>query len=379
MAASYNEGRVSLIANEVSEAIEQASLGRAPWTLAAEVFSAAFPGSLAALINQDFIHDTVHFIEWVNFDQDAVDAYVEHFARINPWADVWARMPSGSVFVAEWHRPARTFADTEFYNDWLAPRGDIFGATGLKVDASPTDIISFPVHYSSSYAEIYDHPIAQISRRLIGPIQRAIEVAKSLRSSAGSSAAHGTTTGRPWPSFVIDSSLKLRSANAEGEALIAEDGMVVCRKGRIAFKDPALHRRIVESVTSLANSATSPVSTLTWGGRHEPTLYSLSRVPTPDSSTRLIITERRQVLIVVKRLSRPPSSANLSALAELYGLTDAEVRLCTSLYAGRNLREAAAELGILYESVRTRSKSIFAKTGTRGQAELCSLLARCSG
>jgi DNA-binding CsgD family transcriptional regulator len=81
----------------------------------------------------------------------------------------------------------------------------------------------------------------------------------------------------------------------------------------------------------------------------------------------------------MKRLGSPPMPPDLTALAELYGLAGAEIRLCLSLYAGRNLQEAAAELGVGYGTVRTRSKSIFGKTGTRGQPELCALLARYAG
>jgi DNA-binding CsgD family transcriptional regulator len=92
-----------------------------------------------------------------------------------------------------------------------------------------------------------------------------------------------------------------------------------------------------------------------------------------------LIAGRRQILIIIKRLASPPSLPDLAALAQIYGLTGAELRLCTSLYAGRTLQEAAVELGISYEAVRTRTKTIFAKTGTRGQSGLCALLARYSG
>jgi DNA-binding CsgD family transcriptional regulator len=347
--------------------------------LPAEVFSAAFPGSLAALISQDFIHNSVHFIEWANFDQDAVDAYVEYFANINPWADVWSRMPSGSVFIAEKHKPARTFADTEFYNDWLAPHGDIFGAIGLKVDASPTDVISFPVHYPSRYAEIYDGPAAEISRRLVAPIQRAIDIATGLRSAGDRAASQAAVIGRAWPSLVVDASLKLCVANAEAEALIAREDTFACRTGTITFTDPALHRRIAEAVAALAASPASPASTISSGGLGEPTIYALSRVPVPEAFPPSLVSARRQVLIVTKRLARPPAMRDMSALQQLYGLTGAEVRLCLSLHAGRTLQEAAAELGLSYETVRTSTKAIFAKTGTKGQPALCALLARYAG
>jgi hypothetical protein len=77
MAVAYDERRISFIANEVSEAIEQASFGRIPWAAAADIFSSAFPCGFVALINQDFIHDSINFIEWVNLDDHAIETYVE--------------------------------------------------------------------------------------------------------------------------------------------------------------------------------------------------------------------------------------------------------------------------------------------------------------
>jgi DNA-binding CsgD family transcriptional regulator len=379
MGASYDEGRITLIANEVAEAIEQASFGRVPWTLPAQIFSDAFPGGFAALINQDFVHDSINFMEWVNLDEHAAATYVEHFAYINPWADIWTQLRSGSVFVAEQHRPARMFTNTEFYNDWLAPQGDVVGGAGLKVDASPTDVIYFPMHYPGSLADIYDHPAAEVSRRIVGSIERAIDFSGSLVATHDQKASKAAITDRAWPSLVVDASLKLCSANAEAEELIAKEHTVICRNGRIAFKDRHLHRYISSAVTTLVSSPASPSSTLSWGGQNAPTVYSLSRLPGADSFPRSLISERRQVLVVIKRLTRAPALRDVAAFGRLYGLTGAEMRLCLSLYAGRNLQEAAAELGIGYETVRTRLKGIFAKTVTHSQSELCALLARYAG
>lgn len=75
---------------------------------------------------------------------------------------------------------------------------------------------------------------------------------------------------------------------------------------------------------------------------------------------------------------RPPSLSDLPTLAQIYGLTGAELSPCVSLYADRVPQETAIELGIGYEAVRTRTKDIFAKAGTRGQPGLCASLTRYS-
>jgi DNA-binding CsgD family transcriptional regulator len=59
---------------------------------------------------------------------------------------------------------------------------------------------------------------------------------------------------------------------------------------------------------------------------------------------------------------------------DLYGLTEAEVRLVSELMDGRGLTAAAESLGLSRNTVHSQLASIFQKTGTRRQGELLSLL-----
>jgi DNA-binding CsgD family transcriptional regulator len=376
MAVAYDERRVSFIANEVSEAIEQASYGRVPWTVAADLFSSAFPGGFAALINQDFIHDSINFMEWVGLDQRAAATYVEHFAYINPWADIWTEMQSGSVFVAERHRPAKTFVNTEFYNDWLAPQGDVVGGVGLKVDASPTDVIYFPMHYPSRLAEVYDHPAAMVSRRLVGVIERAIQTSRDLMAEKEDAVSRSAIVDRGWPAIVVDSSMRLRSANRQAESLLAAGQIVRCAGGRISFENPVLGQEVDAGVRKLSYSAVSQTYRYGFHDEQGPVFVSLSRLPTTRSFVKTLVTERAQILIRIKRPLNRPERTNLSGFGEVFGLTPSEVALCAALDDGLNLQDAAVELGLTYETVRQRTKIVFQKTGVRSQSALCALLAR---
>jgi len=62
-----------------------------------------------------------------------------------------------------------------------------------------------------------------------------------------------------------------------------------------------------------------------------------------------------------------------------FGLTPSESRLAVRLASGLSLREAAQALGISYQTVRTKLKFVFQKTGVRRQAELILLLTRQAG
>jgi DNA-binding CsgD family transcriptional regulator len=63
-------------------------------------------------------------------------------------------------------------------------------------------------------------------------------------------------------------------------------------------------------------------------------------------------------------------------LREMFGLTESETRLTTLLMADTSLKEAARQLGITHTTARGVLKNIFAKTGTKRQAELVGLLVR---
>jgi DNA-binding CsgD family transcriptional regulator len=58
-----------------------------------------------------------------------------------------------------------------------------------------------------------------------------------------------------------------------------------------------------------------------------------------------------------------------------FSLTPAETRLAECLLEGMSLRQAAASLGVGYETARKTLKSIFEKTGTNRQAQLVLVLA----
>ena len=63
-------------------------------------------------------------------------------------------------------------------------------------------------------------------------------------------------------------------------------------------------------------------------------------------------------------------------VARAFGLSPAETRLALLIGSGTSPAEAADELGISRETVRSQLKGVFAKTGTHRQAELVALLAR---
>jgi DNA-binding CsgD family transcriptional regulator len=61
-------------------------------------------------------------------------------------------------------------------------------------------------------------------------------------------------------------------------------------------------------------------------------------------------------------------------LKGLFGLTKAEARLSQLLVGGMELREAAEQIGVSYNTVRMQLRGVLAKTGTSRQSELMRVL-----
>jgi DNA-binding CsgD family transcriptional regulator len=66
----------------------------------------------------------------------------------------------------------------------------------------------------------------------------------------------------------------------------------------------------------------------------------------------------------------------LPLLQRMFQLTPAELRVAEGLAHGLDTQQIARQYGIGAQTVRFHLKSIFAKTGTRHQAQLVALLAR---
>lgn len=65
-----------------------------------------------------------------------------------------------------------------------------------------------------------------------------------------------------------------------------------------------------------------------------------------------------------------PAADSIDGLMDMFRLTRSEAKLALALSDGLTLAEAAERLGVTLQTVRTYSKRVFQKTGTRRQAEL---------
>jgi DNA-binding CsgD family transcriptional regulator len=78
------------------------------------------------------------------------------------------------------------------------------------------------------------------------------------------------------------------------------------------------------------------------------------------------------VVLVQSEVSRSPISPR--EIEAVFDLSVAESRLVSALAAGRSTAEFAETSGLSHNTIRNQLASVFAKTGTRRQAELVSMV-----
>jgi len=100
------------------------------------------------------------------------------------------------------------------------------------------------------------------------------------------------------------------------------------------------------------------------------------RVLPIDGAARNPFAEARALLLLSDLEGRSVADPNL--ISKVFALTPAEAKLTALIATGMSPREAADELNITLETVRTQLKSVFAKTDTHRQSEIVALLARLS-
>lgn len=97
-------------------------------------------------------------------------------------------------------------------------------------------------------------------------------------------------------------------------------------------------------------------------------------LPSPPSDARVALPQ--PTLVVTRNQSLPAEGARAMSetLKDQFGLSRHEAELAVALAMGESLVAAGNRIGLTRESTRSYSKRIYAKTGTRGQADLVRLV-----
>jgi DNA-binding CsgD family transcriptional regulator len=373
--SSRSELELRRVADNLSALIDEASFGLASWQAVTDEIARMFPGSMASLHRQDFVARDLNFIVASNLDDSYFRTFKEHYAFVNPWIDLWKRVPNGAIRISEQHSPVRLIAKSEFYNDWLRPQKTLDAAVGMKIDCANGVLIHLPVHYSMHLAERYDAAVAKVLQLVRGNLMRASLISGRLAESEQRAAAQSALLERAGcVAVVVDRHLRLHDANQSAVDRFAAGGAIRGTGGFLSIADRNTHARLRQAVGMLLNGAPEAKSRLHFSAAGSLWTITLARLPAVGPIAALNTLPKLALLLFEQAMAFNVIDAHLPRLAEAFLLSPAESRLCAHLVRGLTLADCAAQLGISVETARSHLKRVFDKTGARRQAELMLLL-----
>jgi DNA-binding CsgD family transcriptional regulator len=169
--------------------------------------------------------------------------------------------------------------------------------------------------------------------------------------------------------LAIDREGRVVDSDRVGEAMLGESGLIGrSPSGRLRVADPQVQRNVLDIVKAMAADPQA-----------RPRAVSISSDPWLDmllvaAPQRLIGSIGKPAVVAYVHGDSWRAADRCLQLMDMFRLTRSEAHLALELCRGRSIAEAAEDLGLQVETMRGYSKSIFAKTGARGQADLVRIL-----
>ena len=204
---------------------------------------------------------------------------------------------------------------------------------------------------------------------LLPHLRRALSLIDSLNRADDSRRAMAAVLDRlPLGIFLVDSGARLEFANRCASEILDQGAPLTlvdhCLRTGRPDETRTLHRLIAEALRASEESSTARALVI----REAAGESALSVLILSVQS--LQYESQRPLAAVFAAAPEFWQSLNPETLHDLYGLTEAESRLVDRLCAGLSLQEAAEELEVSTNTVRTHLRAVFAKTNTSRQADL---------
>jgi DNA-binding CsgD family transcriptional regulator len=162
-------------------------------------------------------------------------------------------------------------------------------------------------------------------------------------------------------------------ANREAERILdADDGLRRSARSRLEAADAAADARLRSALRRADRAARleepERITTLELPRRAGGEPYLADVAPLRDHGDEMGAGFSGVLLVVVDADHR--EMVSVEGLARSYGLSPMETRVCRMIAQGMTLREIAEKRGVSFDTVKTQSRAIYAKTGTRNRREL---------
>lgn len=311
--------------------------------------------------------------------ETAVQSYFATYGSINPTLEAKSVFIVGQPYTRRMIISDEEYFESRFYREWAKPnrQGDIMGGT---VHRNGSLIATHAVAREDNRGYFTDVDLERY--RLIVPhISRALAISEALELRAiKANSLMASLDSLRAAVFLLDPRGIVIHANLAGKEEVERSDTLNILSDRLVATEPAAATVLQAAIAQCAADSLDPRT------------GNLS-IPLKGTSGRRCIANVIRLDQGERQFAGHPSDASLAvfvqdlasphlfpgeAIAKLYNLTAAEIRVALALAAGHDIQEIALTLGISVPTVKTHLARLFSKTGTNRQATLVALIHKAS-
>ncbi|WP_114325924.1 helix-turn-helix transcriptional regulator [Candidatus Colwellia aromaticivorans] len=356
--------------NDVIESIYQASIDAHQWDTALQDVSDYFHSEGAGLFSQNPYTQEVNSIAFLGLKEGYLESYGEYYGHINPTFIDHSELRSGVMFTEQVFNQRRKnedfYKNSTFSNEWMNPQGFSHAAGGMLI-ADGKNTLHFTLIRSSQQG-LYTQQELKVLGAFSKHICKAVQLSKVFqRTNYRMKNAEQLLANMGHGILIIDGDQNVLESNQIALNSIEKNPILAIQQGKLISHHLGFKKQLcIELQQTMVNSMLKKELPIRLNlPEYENVLLILMPVM-PELQSQF---DRPAALLIIKE-STAINPLNMNYLQKSYNLNPSETRLTKYLAEGYELKRAAYEMGVSYETARWYLKSIFEKTGTHRQIDL---------
>jgi DNA-binding CsgD family transcriptional regulator len=316
------------------------------------------------LVHDKLLGKTVVSEQAKDDSQFAAD-YASGFYEIDPVRPLVARLPLAHWFLDEVHLGRKAIERDDFYQLFLRKFG--LGSVmccSLGNDERYLAGLAFQSGLGEDgFAQEHVERVLPVMPHLLQASRLRLEF---RRLSESSKLGQAVLDSIPTPILLINQKADVLFANEAGSRWL--EGTTHLFGQRRSVQLERMREEVVQIARRICDRSPSPCVAIALPGGENGAVYLVGLALA--ESHPISIQFGAPVGLLIVRTSVDEGSNGAAIFRSLFGLTDTEARFTDAFHRTDSVQDAAAAIGVTYQTARSYLKTIFEKTGCHNQASL---------
>ena len=315
------------------------------------------------------------FVSSNRVDMTAVDThdnpYTDSYYSMDPMAD----LPYREVVTLDEVVPDGALEDSEFYRIYLE-KSNVRYMAGIDLKDANGERYNVRLCRRKS-AGNFTAEERNLLSLLAGHIERSVANGMRLVQMDSERQMHtSAVSGRSIATITLDENCRVLRTNGAADLMLSADDGILVQREMLLTRQPELNEKLKaimhEMLDAQRREEVVPAQAMAiQRSSGEADYECLVRAIPVD---RYVETRNSPHLMVLINDPANNPTVSMSALMNLYGLTNSEAKISVLLSQGKTLDDVSEELGIARNTARAHLRAIYSKTGVTQQSMLVSLV-----